>query len=389
MNGTGAFAKLLAVLVVAFSIAARGTSPDTAHAAEPAPAGHARVQSLLGNLPLYFIENRGQEDPRVAYYVPGHNITTYFTADGVTFAFSSPMPPPASRRAFARPAAVRSEPVTRERWALKLDFVGSNSASTPRGQELTPTLFSYFKGPESQWKTGLKTYASVIYPDLWPGIDLVYGGTGGRLKYTFHAKPGADPAQIKLAYRGASAVVLDRGRLEVSTPVGGFSDERPYAYQELDGRRTEVPTRFARASGQHTYGFVVGDYDRSQPLVLDPSFLVYAGYIGGTGEERALAIAVDSAGNAYVAGSTVSTVPSFPGTIGPDLAHNGGLDAFVAKVKADGTGLVYAGYIGGARDDLATAIAVNSAGNAYVAGSTASDQTTFPVSVGPGLTNTG
>ena len=144
--------------------------------------------------------------------------------------------------------------------------------------------------------------------------------------------------------------------------------ERPYAYQDLDGLRTEVPTRFTRARGQHTFGFVVGDYDRRQPLVLDPSFLVYAGYIGGTGEERALAIAVDSAGNAYVAGSTVSTVPSFPGTIGPDLTHNGGLDAFVAKVKADGTGLVYAGYIGGAGNDVATAIAVNSAGNAYVAG---------------------
>src|SRR5262249_23368291 len=161
------------------------------------------------------------------------DVTTYFTADGVTFAFSSPMP--------ARPRRVESEfeSVTRERWALKLDFVGARPV-TPLGQDLTPAIFSYFKRPQAQWMTGLRTYSTVVYRDLWPGIDLVYGDGGNRLKYAFHVKPGADPAQIRFAYRGATAVVLDRGRLEVSTPLGGFTDDRPYAYQEVDGRRVEI-----------------------------------------------------------------------------------------------------------------------------------------------------
>jgi hypothetical protein len=148
----------------------------------------SRVQSLLGNLPPYFVENRGQEDSRVAYYVPGRNITTYFTGDGVTFAFASPTPPR------ARHAALTPEPVKRERWALKLDFVGANPV-TPRGQDVLPTIFSYFKGPESEWKTGVPTYSSLIYRDLWPGIDLVYGGGNGRLKYAFHVRPGSDPTR--------------------------------------------------------------------------------------------------------------------------------------------------------------------------------------------------
>ncbi|HEV8437730.1 MAG TPA: SBBP repeat-containing protein [Methylomirabilota bacterium] len=389
MNWTRPFAKLLAVLVVGVSMGAGSTSAASANgpaisggSSEPRPGTNPRVQALLANLPLYFVENRGQEDPRVAYYVPGRTIATYFTADGVTFAFSSPTPPPPRRAAFV------AEPPTRERWALKLDFVGARPVM-PRGQDVTPTIFSYFKGPESEWKTGLKTYAGVVYPDLWPGIDLVYGGSAGRLKYAFHVKPGADPAQIRLAYRGATAVVLDRGRLEVSTPLGGFTDDRPYAYQEVDGRRMEIPTRYAKAAGQHAYGFEVGDYDRNRPLVLDPTVIVYAGYIGGTGSDGANAIAVDSAGNAYVAGSTTSTAPSFPGIAGPDLIQNGNNDAFVAKVKADGTGLIYAGYIGGAGEDFANAIAVNSVGNAYVAGGTTSDQATFPVKMGPRLTYSG
>ncbi|HEV8437728.1 MAG TPA: SBBP repeat-containing protein [Methylomirabilota bacterium] len=368
------------LLVLARFGGATGELPSAVAAGQD---GKPRVETLLGRLPLYFIENRGQEDPRVAYYVPGRNITTYFTADGVTFAFTSPTP----RRALARTGAFASEPVTRERWALKLDFVGARPVM-PQGQELTPAVFSYFKGPESQWRTGLRTYAGLIYPDLWPGIDLVYGGSARRLKYTFLVRPGADPGQIKLAYRGASAVVLDRGRLEVSTPVGGFSEDRPYVYQEVDGRRIEIPSRYALA-GQHSYGFDIGAYDRSRPLVLDPSYLVYAGYIGGSGAENANAIAVDSAGNAYVAGATDSTVPSFPAQVGPDLTQGGDLDAFVAKVRADGTGLVYAGYIGGSASDEARGIAVDSAGNAYVAGITSSTQASFPVTVGPEVVYTG
>jgi hypothetical protein len=112
----------------------------------------------------------------------------------------------------------------------------------------------------------------------------------------------------------------------------------------------------------------------------DGTGLVYAGYIGGDWVDRGADIAVDSAGNAYVTGKTHSDQSTFPVKVGPDLTHNGGYDAFVAKVRADGTGLVYAGYIGGSAsdDDDGDGIAVDGAGNAYVTGSTWSDETTFP-----------
>src|SRR6185503_5141901 len=103
------------------------------------------------------------------------------------------------------------------------------------------------------------------------------------------------------------------------------------------------------------HAFKLGRYDHARPLVIDPVVLVYCGYIGGVGHEDVGSIAVDAAGNAYVTGSTTSDQLTFPLSVGPDLTYNGGgleqSDAFVAKVKADGTGLVYAGYIGGAGDD--------------------------------------
>lgn len=117
--------------------------------------------------------------------------------------------------------------------------------------------------------------------------------------------------------------------------------------------------------------------------------LVYAGFIGGSGADLSYGIAVDSNSNAYIAGYTTSTQASFPVTIGPDLTPNGYEDAFIAKVNASGTSLVYAGYIGGNSDDRGFDIAVDTNGNAYVTGQTHSNEVTFPIVGGPDLTFSG
>ncbi len=281
-----------------------------------------------------------------------------------------------------------------QRWVLKLDFLDANPDVKPIGEHPTPAVISYFKGPPEQWETGLKTYTTLVYPNLWPGIDLVYTGTVNRLKYQFVVKPGANPSQIRLAYRGATAVRLNEaGQLEVSTPVGGFQDDKPYAYQNVDGHQVTVDVAYAvetsASADAHVYRFHVGAYDPREPLVLDPAMLVYCGYIGGSSADFGEGIAVDGDGNAYVTGSTSSTEATFPVTVGPYLTHNGFWDAFVAKVNPDGTGLVYCGYIGGDRYDYSYGIAVDGAGGAYVIGWTESTEATFPATVGPDLTYNG
>ena len=277
---------------------------------------------------------------------------------------------------------------------VKLDFVGVNGNVRPRGEEPTPAIVSYFKGPTETWNVGLPVYTSLIYENLWPGIDLVYTGTSGQLKYTFLVEPGGDPSQIQLSYRGAEVAVNEAGQLEAFTPAGSFRDDKPYAYQVVDGKRVVIPAAYAlEADGgddARLYGFELGPYDPTWALVLDPVLLVYAGYLGGSGAEFGADIAVDGAGNAYVTGRTSSSEATFPVTAGPDLTFNSGSDAsdvFVAKVRADGTGLVYAGYIGGSGEDSGFGIAVDRVGNAYVTGRT--DSSDFPVTAGPDLTFNG
>jgi hypothetical protein len=315
-------------------------------------------------MPLLFVENRGQADPRVAYQLQGRDTAAYFTAQGLTFSFT------------------QSAKQSRQRWNLKLDFVGADAATRPVGRHLTPARMSYFSGPPESWRTGIRSYGAIVYRNLWPGIDLVYSGTTDRLKYEFVVKPGADPQQIRLAYRGTNAPlgINQQGQLEIPTPFGVIHDDKPVSTQ---GKGKQVKTEFVvyerAADGSQAYGFKVGKYDRRKTLVIDPAILVYSGFIGGSGDDEGHSIAVDGAGNAYVTGVTTSSQATFPEIAGPDLTYNGRTDAFVAKIKADGSGLVYAGYMGGDDDDAGHSIAIDASGNAYVTGWTNSTQTTFPV----------
>jgi hypothetical protein len=378
-----------------------------------------KVDADYGKMPVYFIPNRGQLDKQVAYYVQGKDKSLYFTEEGVTIALTKPVPSKGAKPELLESGPDRSKATKGECWVLKLDFVGAAKGVKPVGEDETGAVVSYFKGKQKDWKTGLPTYSKIVYRDLWPGIDLVYYGTVNRLKYEFIVHPGADPSEIRLAYRGVDSLSVDNtGRLNVRTSAGSFQDDFPVAIQGRDGKPADVGLAYVlephpatrssagehlaegnarrqvengpSAQASHAYGFKVGDYDHTLPLVLDPAFLIYCGYIGGSMRDYGGGIAVDASGYAYVVGQTESPQATFPVTVGPDLTYNyGGYDAFVAKVNAAGTALVYCGYIGGSSEDDGVAIAVDGSGNAFVSGYTASSEATFPVTVGPDLTYNG
>ena len=381
------------------------TSPST---------GAVVKEATYGSLPLLFIPNHGQFDSRVAYAVQGRDISIFFSDQGVTFVLTE-QPSVSREKVHSLRQVGPPEPeaqVPRHRWALKVDFVDANPAVRPETLEQAGTLISYFKGRPEEWRTGLQAGRRIIYRDLWPGIDLIYSGTIDRLKYDFIVHPGADPDRIRLAYRGTDSVqVTPEGGLVATTPIGTLQDEVPVAWQEREGGRDKVTVAYGlhgpagvqvaslatdgSVAGVNPnervqiVGFNVGDYDRTRTLILDPEMLVYCGFIGGSHYDYGYDIAVDRSGNAYVTGFTESTDGSFPVTVGPDLSHSGYRDAFVAKVKADGSGLEYCGFIGGTGSTIGWGIAVDDNGNAYVTGKTSLTDGSFPTTVGPDLSYNG
>src|SRR5438105_4311781 len=184
--------------------------------------------------------------------------------------------------------------------------------------------------------------------------------------------PGADPERIVLGFQGAERLEINaEGELVLHAAGGAIHQRVPVIYQEIDGVRTKIEGRYVLKDA-HRVGFKVAAYDQSRPLVIDPT-LIYATYLGGNGGEQGIGIAVDAAGAAYVTGGTTST-DFTAGCTAPctvlDGTLGGAQDAFVTKINAAGTALVYSTYLGGSSFDWGNGIAVDAAGEAYVTGVT-------------------
>ncbi|NIQ00414.1 MAG: hypothetical protein GWM98_08255, partial [Nitrospinaceae bacterium] len=173
----------------------------------------------------------------------------------------------------------------------------------------------------------------------------------------------------QLEFQGIESLHLDaEGNLVVQTPHGNLVQQAPVAYQETQGTRTEVNGKFQILAANRV-GFQLGPYDPTQPLILDP-VLRYSTYLGGSQEDEAHAIAVDSKGHAYIAGTTFST--DFP-LLPPKALDLQGLSHLViAKLKPDGSGLIYSTAIGGIGEDLALDMVLDASGHAFVTGRTTS-----------------
>ena len=251
----------------------------------------------------------------------------------------------------------------------RLQFVGSRPGALPTG-DAPLTRVSMLAGADpAKWQHDSFAYAELVYRDLYPGIDARYQITGERLKSEFLIAPGADPSLIRMTYAGAQRVEIDSdGRLRVRLSNSTtFIESAPYIYQQVSSEKRSVAGRF-QLLRDGSVGFRLGDYDRSKTLVIDPE-ISYSTYLGGTRFDAATAIAVDAAGNSYVAGWTESA--DFPTVSSLTGGRGSGVDAFVAKLSPAGT-LVYATYIGGSGDDRAFGIAVDGAGAVYLTGWTTS-----------------
>jgi hypothetical protein len=261
--------------------------------------------------------------------------------------------------------------------AVSMTFSGSSSVP-PVPDDSQPSVSNYYLGSDpAKWRTDVPAYTRVRYPGLYPGIDLVFYGNTGRLEYDFLVTPGADAARIRIELKGADRLTLTgQGDLTLSASGEQIAFRKPRVYQDFPGGRCSIPARYRLSQG--VVSFAIGDYDRSLPLVIDP-VLEYATFYGGSGGETAYAVASDSSGSLYIAGSTSSA--NLPTTAGAVSAQSpgGSSDAFVAKFGPSGT-LIYATYLGGSGADQAYGLAVDSQGDAYITGSATS--TNFPVTQG-------
>jgi len=419
-TGNGMKAALLAVVVLAtagvffyFSTYSSAYSSNAVHASKASrPVANDRVSAESGSaerqpgqrrmlpsqaisLPLFFEPNQGQTAASVKFLAHGSGYGLFLTADEAVLqvqhsAGSSPLSAPSSRLSSRR----ASSSVIRMRIDGANPSAGVSGASPLRGKS------NYFIGNDaSKWRQNIPQFARVEYHGVYPGVDLDYYGDEGQLEYDFRVAPGADPNQIALSFQGASARIDSGGSgdLILSTGPGEVRFHAPRIYQRVDqpdapaaGNASANAETLVRGSfrqlAANKVGFTVGEYDHSRELIIDPT-LSYSTYLGGSGTEvcpsGAVApgqgcpqVAVDTAGNIYVAGSTTSA--NFPVTVsGSSLT--GVQNIFIAVLNPllpPGQQLTYATYLGGTGTDTLAGLAVDALFSIYVAGTT--DSTDFP-----------
>ena len=364
---------------------------------------------------IAFEPNQGQSDGRVLFLSRNPGYSLYLTAQDAVL----------SLRGAAQP--------------LRLAWQGANPNPHVSGLESLPGKHHYLRGNDpAKWHRDIPTYGKVRYRDLYPGIDLIYYGQQQRLEYDLVVAPGADPAQIRLHLAGMDAMSLDRqGALRLKVANQTLVLSKPLIYQETAGEKRIVDGEY-RVAADNQVVLKLAAYDATKPLIIDP-VLSYSTYLGGSGAEQGMGVAVDSGGNIYMVGQTASAVfppttksttdtdvfvakynsagtlqsavylggsgtdrgfgiaadssavyivgdtdsANFPTQNAEQAAKGGGssdIDAFVAKFNSADLSLSYSTYLGGSMAEEGRGIAVDGSGNAYVAGATLSDD--FPFTAG-------
>jgi hypothetical protein len=378
------------------------------------PANDSLIRQNYSNLALSFEANVGQADPSVHFLAHGPGYGLYLTGTEAVIVLN---PGSGARGQGSAVRAQRSgigsprsgiedpmgvlarsgneglssltpdsRPLTPAS-VVHMQTLGGNPMPRLVGEDPLPGKINYFLGNDpTQWHTNVATFAKVEYQDVYPGINLVYYAHQGELEYDFVVAPGADPRAIHLGFTGPDRVAVDdHGGLVVHAGGQEIVQHKPVVYQKVNGTRQEIASSFVvstNPSGLTTpqVGFELGTYNQSRPLVIDP-VLSYSTYLGGSGSDYGYgSIAVDPVtGDALVTGNTTSA--DFP-TANPFQSNYGGGnrlfgDAFVSRLTADGSALVYSTYLGGSDQDVGTSIAVDAGtGDALVTGWTSS--TDFP-----------
>ena len=255
---------------------------------------------------------------------------------------------------------------------VSLEFAGSQPGKLAAGPEL-PGKINIIQGNDpKQWQLGLSTYGRLSRANVYPGIDVVYYGNQQQLEFDLVVKPGANPDRIRLRVSGAEKLSIDTsGALDLGQGAGGMQVALPRIYQNVNGLRRNINGHYS-VLGKDEVAFRVDPWDRTQPLVIDPT-ITLSTMFGGNGNTGGQGIQLDSNGNILIAGGTAAS--DFPVASAAQITLNGingNSNAFVTKLNPTATSLIYSTYLGGSNGDQATAIAVDSTGSAWITGATQS-----------------
>lgn len=255
-----------------------------------------------------------------------------------------------------------------EEWHLR--FAGARAVDA-RPRDRLPGHLNYLLGRPADWRFGVARYREIYWPRLYPGMrGWLRQRPGGNLELGFRLAPGVRLAKLRIVLRGGRACLSPGGGLEAELREGKLSLRRPRFYQLWRGRRRRLRGGF-RLTSRGQLSFRVHGW-RHGALLIDPT-LTYASFLGGSGTDNATAVALDATGNIYLAGETNSSDFPIANALQPGCGNECGEaipTAFIAKFSSGAGSLIYATFLGGSGATTPAALALDAAGDLFIAGRT-------------------
>lgn len=324
-----------------------------------------------------FIENKGQWDSEVQFKSDIEGGYLYFQENELVYDFYSQSQLESYFHAHHEKEP-RKDFDRLNCHSYRVEFLGGNTKHIESIDEQV-TFYNYFVGTDkSKWASRVKSYESIRYVSIYKNIDLKFYTINESLKYDFVLEPGANIADIALKYNGIESIELKKGKLIITTSVNKITEEKPFAYQMVNGKRKEVECGYTLINGVVGFEFPKG-YDKSIPLVIDPT-LIFSTFSGSTANNFGYTATFDSDGFLY-SGSTAFGA-AYPTTTGAySISFNGGIvDVAISKYDTSGTSMIYSTFVGGSSDELPHSMITNSNNELFVYGTTSS--LNFPYSTG-------
>lgn len=292
----------------------------------------------LKNIYMPFIKNVGQLDSKVAFYASFSKGIVFIKKNGeITYGLLDN--------------------------SIKESFLNTKNTSA-QGLDSVITKVNVIKGNDyNQWKFDVPCFEKVLFKEIYRGISLSLKVKPQGIEKVFNVNPGSEPEKIKGRFHGAQTLSLDSdGNLFVKYDKGYLMFSKPIAFQVIGSKKRFVPINYR--INEKDYCFVIGEYDKTKPLVIDP--LLGASYMGGSLLESAFDVAVDNGtGIVYVVGATNSS--NFPVTVGSyDVSYGSNQDAFIVAFNRGLNAVQSATFLGGSGSELAKAVKVDISGNVYI-----------------------
>ncbi len=338
------FHGLILILIIAFllsPVASAGNVPDEAK--------KEQIIEQMHGVRVPFVENKGQiENDGVKFYARTFGGTVFVDENGFL--------------SYSLPA--------KDNNGLVLKEIFTDNKINIKGMDISPASVNYFIGKDQDnWKTDIPSYNQVSLGEVYKGIEVTLQVQGNTVEKLFTVLPNENPKLIKIKLDGCKELIVnENGELEVITELGIVKFTKPVAFQEINGQKKSIDVAYA-IKEKNNYGFRIGNYDHSIPLIIDP--LLAATFIGGEYSEDISAITTDSAGNVYATGITNSIdYPTTPGVYNNTQLYS---DVFVSKLDNTLSHLLASTFVGstghqGGSPGYVESIFIDSTGNIFVAG---------------------